>query len=184
MKRLIANRPEWKRILQKRFYCSFLSTPEYTGHVTLLCMDQIREPLWIRAGDDPTCIVNTGYSWLQHFPLGEHFAITTMFDEREKIIQWYIDICLRQGVTENNIPWFDDLFLDVEFTPNGDLRLLDADELDDALDTGEISKSEYDLALCESERIMAQIKQGKFAILGLCEQHRLSLLQTPQMKNI
>lgn len=142
------------------------------------------EPLWIGTGDNPTCIVNTGYSWLQHFPLGEHFAITTMFDEREKIIQWYIDICLRQGVTENNIPWFDDLFLDVEFTPNGDLRLLDADELNDALDTGEISKSEYDLALCESERIMAQIKQGKFAILGLCEQHRLALLQTPQMKNV
>lgn len=147
-------------------------------------MDQIREPLWIRAGDDSTCIVNTGYSWLQHFPLGEHFAITTMFDERAKIIQWYIDICLRQGVTENNIPWFDDLFLDVVFTPNGDVRLLDADELDDAFNAGEISRSEYDLALGESERIMAQIKQGTFVFFDLCERHRLSLLQTPQMKNI
>jgi len=150
----------------------------------LLCMDQIREPLWVRTGNDPTCIVNTDYSWLQHFPQGGHFAITTMFDERAKIIQWYIDICLRQGVTENNIPWFDDLFLDIVFSPNGDMRLLDEDELDDALSAGEISRSEYDLALGESERIMAQIKQGTFVFFDLCERHRLSLLQTPQMKNI
>ena len=180
MKRLFANRPDWKRILQKRFYCTFVDTVQFTGYVTLLCLDKVREPLWIKT-ENPVCLVDTGYSWLQHFPQGEHFTITTMFDEKAQIIQLYIDICLRQGVTEGNIPWFDDLFLDIVVTPGGSVKLLDSDELEQALVTGEISKHEYELAFWESENLISQIDQGKFGFFEVCEKHRLLLLQTAQL---
>jgi predicted RNA-binding protein associated with RNAse of E/G family len=118
---------------------------------------------------------------LQHFPQGEHFTLTTMFDEQGKVIQWYIDICLRHGVTENNIPWLDDLFLDIVVFPTGEIKLLDFDELKSALAVDEISKHEYDLAVLESEKLMSKISENKFALFDLCANHRRALLQTAQV---
>jgi uncharacterized protein len=181
VKRLIANRPDWKRILQKRFYCSYLNTPKFTGYATLLCLDKVRDPLLAKSSDMPVCIVNDNYSWLQHFPQDEHFTLTTMFDEQGKVVQWYIDICLRHGVTENNIPWLDDLFLDVVIFPSGETKLLDFVELSSALATNELSKREYDLAVQESERLLSAISENKFALFDLCTNHRQLLLQTAQV---
>jgi uncharacterized protein len=86
-----------------------------------------------------------------------------MLDEQGKVVQWYIDICLRHGVTENNIPWLDDLFLDVVIFPSGETKLLDFVELSSALATNELSKREYDLAVQESERLLSAISENKFA---------------------
>ena len=181
MKRLLANRPEWKRILEKRFYCSYLSSTDFTGYMTLLCLDKVREPLWAKASDKLLRIADEGYSWLQHFPQSEHYSVTTMFDEQGKIVQWYIDICSGQGLTENNIPWLDDLFLDIVVFPTGEIRLLDMDELKGALAGDEITKREYDLALWESTRLISIISENQFALFDLCVSHRQALLQTAQV---
>jgi len=88
---------------------------------------------------------------------------------------------LRQGITENNIPWLDDLFLDIVVSPNGDLKLLDVDELKNALRNAEISRVEYDLAFCESNKLMEQIVKKKFSLFDLCESHRLLLILKAQV---
>ncbi len=181
MKRLLANRPDWKRILQKRFYCSYFESKEFTGYATLLCLDKVREPLWAKSSKKKVCIVNNNYSWLQLFPKDKHYAMTTQFNEHGQIIQWYIDICLQHGITENNIPWLDDLFLDVVVFPTGEIELLDFEELQNAFAVAEISKNEYDLAISESEKLMADISENRFALFNLCQSHRQALLQTVEV---
>jgi uncharacterized protein len=181
VKRLLANRPNWKRILQKRFYCSYFESPEFTGYATLLCLDKVHEPLWAKSSKKKVCIVDNKYSWLQFFPKDKNYTMTAQFNEQGQIIQWYFDICLQHGKTENNIPWLDDLFLDIVVFPTGEIELLDFEELQNALAIEEISKNEYDLAISESEKLMTEISENKFALFNLCQSYCQTLLQTVEV---
>lgn len=46
------------------------------------------------------CIVDDGYLLLQQFPFNKNHSVTTMFDAKGNIVQWYIDICLENGMTD------------------------------------------------------------------------------------
>ena len=64
------------------------------------------------------------------------------FNEKNEVIEWYFDISRRIGI-ENGIPYEDDLYLDVVVKPNGEIFLLDEDELKEAYDRLEINETEY-----------------------------------------
>ena len=49
-----------------------------------------------------------------------------------------------------------DKYLDVVFTPQGDVKIDDRDELDEALQTGDITEDQYQSALAECDRILEQ----------------------------
>lgn len=66
------------------------------------------------------------------------------------------------GVGENNIPWMDDLYLDIIILPSGEVIQQDADELEEAWE--------------ESARINALVKNGEFHLLRLSEEHKDLLL--------
>lgn len=62
-----------------------------------------------------------------------------MFDNKGNIVQWYIDICLKNGL-DRNIPWLDDLFLDIILLPSEEVIQKDADELEEAYLNGIIEE--------------------------------------------
>ena len=49
---------------------------------------------------------------------------------------------------------FIDKYLDVIFTPEGDVKIDDRDELDKAFASGELTQAQYDAALSECSRII------------------------------
>jgi predicted RNA-binding protein associated with RNAse of E/G family len=100
-----------------------------------------------------------------------------MFDSQGEIVQWYIDICYVNGVSTENVPWMDDLFLDIVVLPSGEVVQKDADELEEALSKGIIDKEQYNLAWDESARINAYIKEDNFSLLKLSEDHKDLLLK-------
>lgn len=166
-------------MLQRRFYLSHLDTPEFRGDVALLCLDAVRDPLWVGLGQRRLCIVDDGFSWLQHFPVDEpHYALTTMFDAQGRVVQWYFDLCRAHGVGARGIPWYDDLYLDIVIAPPDGPVLLDADELADALRDGEIAPADHDLAWREARRLLATLERGELGLLALCAAHREALLLT------
>ncbi|MDI3235475.1 DUF402 domain-containing protein [Exiguobacterium antarcticum] len=87
----------------------------------------------VRYSEQTIQLVGDGYSWLQQFPIGKQHVVTTMFDEKGKIVQSYIDICLQHGRDTTGVFW-DDLFLDLVLFPSGECLILDADELDNECD--------------------------------------------------
>jgi predicted RNA-binding protein associated with RNAse of E/G family len=113
---------------------------------------------------------------MQHFPRGEHFVVTTMFDDKGQVVQWYIDICKIQGLTDQQVPWFDDLFLDIVVLPTGEKLLLDEDELEEALDEGQITPRDSAMAQKTAGRLMELINQNKFPYFDLSLTHRKQLL--------
>lgn len=121
MKRKYGDRSDWKRVLDREYVQSYLETDNFKGYLSLLKITKVNEPLYVKYADQNICIVNDGYLWLQQFPSDKHHSVTTMFDEKGQIVQWYIDICDTNGVSEDNVPWMDDLFLDIVVLPSGEV---------------------------------------------------------------
>ncbi len=177
LKRKYGNRPDWKRIKEKKYSQLYLETAEFQGYITLLHTIKVTEPLFVKYGEKNVCIVDDGYMWLQQFPLGKNHLVTTTFDEKGNVIQWYIDICSRTGV-ENGIPWMEDLFLDIVVLPSGEIIELDLDEFEDAFSKGIINQSLYDLAWKEMKLLRNLIRNGRFDLLKLSNIHKEMLVKS------
>ncbi|WP_246111036.1 DUF402 domain-containing protein [Sporosarcina luteola] len=175
LKRKYGSRYDWKRIVDRRYAEQYISTTQFTGYVTLLEMDNVAAPLFMTYKGRGVCIANKGYSWLQHFPDGEQFSVTTVFDSTGQIVQWYIDICRENGYCLTNGPWMDDLFLDLIILPSGEIIEKDIDELEEALNSQLISDDEFALAWAEFDRIKTLAAQNRFELLGLTKEHLLIL---------
>lgn len=134
-------------------------------------MIKVTEPLWVQYGEKRICIVDDNYMWLQHFPTGKNYSVTTMLNANGEILQWYIDICYEIGI-ENNIPWMDDLILDIVVLPTGEIVQLDEEEFEEALESGSINQKMYDLARAEATRITICIKEEQFKLLGFSKIHK------------
>ena len=176
LKRKYGDRNGWSRLLKKEFRQMKIQDGSFTGDVTLLTMNKVSAPAIFDYSNRKVCVVDDGYSWLQHFPQNERFSLTTVFDEAGNIVQWYIDICLANG-NENGRPWMDDLYLDIILLPNGDIIRKDAEELEAALLEGVITEELYRVAWEEANRITLLLEQDRFELIKKTKEHRLLLLR-------
>ena len=174
LKKRFANRPDWKRVSERRFAIMEVSEKDFEGTVTLLKMGKVTEPLIVRYDEQEVCIVDHGYSWLQHFPVGKPYTLTTVFNEKGEIVQWYIDIC-RNIEKNKEIPYWLGMFLDIVILPSGEIFLLDEEELEEALEERVISKDQYDAAKQEATKLMELIKEEKFSLLFIAHKHKKDL---------
>jgi uncharacterized protein len=139
--------------------------------MTLFEMIRVREPLLVKYSGNPLCIVDDGYKWVQHFPEHASYVLTSVYDEKDRIVQWYIDICKNQGITEAGIPWYDDLYLDIVMLPSGGIYLLDQDELEEAYQQGLVSKEDYEQAWAAARLVMEECRSGSFDLILIADKH-------------
>lgn len=172
MKRKFGDRANWRRITNRKFTCRYIQSEAFTGYVTLYTMLNLKEPLWKTYGSHTFCIADKGYSWLQYYPKDEHYVVTAMFDDKHQIVEWYIDTCRGQGVTDQGVPWFDDLYLDVVVLSNGEIFLVDEDELEEALEKGHISVEDAALAERTAADLLKAIDAHVFPYFKMSLQHR------------
>ena len=78
---------------------------------------------------------------------------------------------------DNGIPYEDDLYLDVVVTPNGDVTLLDEDELKEAYSKREMTKEEYENAYKQSEQLMNELKNNKDKLKEFTEKYLKEMLK-------
>ena len=117
--------------------------PFFKGIVCFVRLRNITKPKYIENGKEKICIINNGYSLIEAYPDNGQYALTIMFDDRGKLIEWYFDIARSVG-SENGIPFEDDLYLDMAIMPDGEKIILDEDELLAARDEGKISQEDVD----------------------------------------
>lgn len=127
-----------------------MATPNaasFDGYISLIEIDKLlRPPAWIALPDRSTHFANDGWAILQQFPADQRHVISTIFDADGGVKFWYIDIIREQGTDEAGIPWFDDLYLDIVVLADGSRHVLDANELDEALTAGAITRDDWALA--------------------------------------
>jgi predicted RNA-binding protein associated with RNAse of E/G family len=112
----------------------------------LLSLHKVERKLIVQYQDEELCLAAEGYLWLQQFPLDSNFCVTTMLNQNHEVVQRYIDISRVNGVSDEGIPYWDDLYLDVIVLPDGSLFIQDEDELEEALRQGHIEFQVYKLA--------------------------------------
>ncbi|MGE8205509.1 DUF402 domain-containing protein [Heyndrickxia sp. NPDC080065] len=175
LKRKYGDRSDWKRILKRRYVQSYFELKEFSGYVTLLNMEKVKEQLYAHYNDKKICIVDDGYCWLQHFPKEERYSLTTMFNSAGEVVQWYIDICFDIGI-ENGVPWMEDLFLDIVILPSGEVMLLVVEELEDALSDGKINQFVYQIAWDEANQLLKRIHNDQFDLIKFSTEHKNKLI--------
>lgn len=135
------SRDGWSRVVRSRFVCREIKE----GMAGLLYLEKVTKPLVTKCFADNFTIVDDGYYWMQIAPRDANWWLTVMLNERKEIVQYYFDIT-RTNVLRGRDSWFEDLMLDVVVLPDGTSVLLDQDELDMALEQGNITKAEHSLA--------------------------------------
>ena len=70
---------------------------------------------------------------------------------------WYIDVIERMEEDPDGVWAFVDKYLDVILSPQGDVVVMDRDELEEAYGKGDITTEQYEDALAEGERIVEEL---------------------------
>ncbi|NWK70687.1 DUF402 domain-containing protein [Bacillus paramycoides] len=165
MKRKYGDGSTWKRLIEK----TYTVKQAEEGMLGVLNIKKVREPSYKEYNGKELCIAGDEYTWMQYFINGKNFAITAMLDDQKKLVQYYIDVTKEYKIDERGLPYFDDLYLDVVLLPNGEIYVLDEDELEDAYSMGDITKEEYELAWHITKWIVATIKKGEFYWISIID---------------
>lgn len=122
-----------------------ITVPFFKGYACLLKFQNIEKPLLVYNGKENICIKDNNYEWIEVYPENGKYAITIMYDDKGKLIEWYFDIAKNIGI-ENGIPYEDDLYLDMIITPSGEKIVIDEDELLEAKQKGDITQEDVNEA--------------------------------------
>lgn len=136
-----------------------------------ICIKQVNkidQPFTIESEGRSTTFIDNGYYIVEFTPLDKYYNGRAYLNSNKELIEYYFDISGGNG-EEENIPYYDDLFLDLMYKPNQEraLEIYDEDELEAALSKNEISKDQYDLAYKAIHELMDEIKQGKNIFVNL-----------------
>lgn len=114
----------------------------------------------------PKKTLHHGYSC---YFLERGFKVSKFYDHDNRLISWYCDIishtCSVDPQTGVHTYVFTDLLVDVVIYPDGFVRVVDLDEMADALRDGRMSQSELQDALRHLDKLLSVIYAGHFGKL-------------------
>ncbi len=180
MKRKSTDRTYLKRVIDRDFISINVDDYDFKGYITLFKMNKVTQDCIIKYGNKNICVINNGYKMMQYVPLNENYTLTAFCDENNRLVQWYFDITYRNGIDDDGIPFYDDLYLDIVILPPLDIYLLDEDELDEARDTKEINEGQYNLSYNVANRLMNDISNDRILLFKRYEtdlKHLLDLVK-------
>lgn len=162
-------RSDWRRILEHDYVFRACEKDGAREMESVLTIRQITEPLQVSQGKRMVTIVDRGYRWVQIAREGAFVWLTAMFDERGRFLQMYFDMTAGNRFDTPDDPCFRDMYLDVVVTADGEILVLDQDELDEALQQGEITPEEHDHAEYVCRRLCAWLPEHRFELMARCE---------------
>lgn len=151
MGRKYGNKIKWKQVIKKEYKQKYIDNKDFKGYLSYIKFLEVENSLVQNILNRNLKIADKDYIWLQLFPINKNHCITIMFDDNKNIVKWYIDIVKNIGLTEENIPYMEDLYLDLIILPTGEYEIQDRDELDEAFKNKIINREEYILSIEEME---------------------------------
>ena len=140
------------------FYHGFASVIKLLGGETIY---------WEKPKAGRFAVAGGGMTWLQLVPDGKSRLITVPFEPKANVIDGkeypftmtgaYVDVIERLEYDPDGVAVYVDKYLDVVFTPQGDIEVQDEDELDEAYEAGDITKEQYVAALKEGIYILSEL---------------------------
>lgn len=137
------------------YYQLRLDTKDFHGLVGLVKLTSGQDCFWYMPRAGKTAVCGAGMTWLQLLPDGTNHVLTAKINRLGRVNVWYADVIDRMEYDPDGVAAFVDLYLDVIFSPKGDLQVDDQDELEAAHAAGNVNDAQLALALAEGERIRA-----------------------------
>jgi len=138
------------------YYQMRVETEHFKGLTALVRLTSGEYQYWDYPKAGKTKICGEGMTWLQMIPDGREHMVTVMYLSNGRVSNWYVDILETVEYDRDGIAVYVDKYLDVIFTPQGDVLVDDKDELDAAYASGELTKDQYDRALAEGDAVLAE----------------------------
>lgn len=144
---------------------------DYSNHDYLLVtkkINKIDKPFILTNG---LKLIDNNYYILEMIPKGENYCMRAYFDQDKKLLEYYFDIIKSSGIdTDNNIPYYDDLYLDIVVFDDK-IEVVDENELLEAFKTKKISKETYNFAHNVMDNLIIEIKNksNKYVNMNLSE---------------
>ena len=155
------SKESWTRILERKYVFENFKKDNIDGQISLLYMKKVREPLYKKYDNTNIKIVDNEYYWLQIGINNKNCWITAMYDDKMKLIQYYIDITKCNIIKEDGNSYYYDMFLDIVLLSNGSYYVLDNDELDLALKEDIINSDEKRIVIETSQKIIKYLQNNK-----------------------
>ena len=161
-----------REVLDKEWYLE--KDEKLNGYIALKYIKEISKPLSAFSNGKKYIGLDKGYSILEYVPLDRKQNCRIFFDKLNRPLCFYFDINNGSGI-ENNIPWYDDLYLDVTMecptiTETGYyIRLDDEAELKMAKNEGQIDEDSYNNAYKVAEKLMQELREQNNDIVNRCQ---------------
>lgn len=147
---------------------------ELNGYVALKYVKKITKPLTAFCNGKKYVGLDEGFSILEYIPLDRNYNCRVFFDKLNRPLCFYFDINNGSGI-EDNIPWYDDLYLDVTMecptiTETGYyIRLDDEKELKKAKKEGLIDEETYNKGYQIATDLMNELRTHNNDIVNRCQ---------------
>lgn len=121
-------------------------------------------------------VFDSGYRWVYFTPHGQNHSLIVAFDADGVPQQLYVDICDGHGLDMDGQPFIHDIYLDVlawiSVRADGSWQLdtpeiIDMEELEEALQVGEVTPEQYEMAWAEARQLEKDLQQNTFAPLNI-----------------
>lgn len=168
IKRKTMRRSEWTRVVASEYAAEAFQSAECAGAAGLLHLLKVRQPLTVCMAHRPVTLADDGYWWMQIAPENQHWWLTVMFDDCDRIVQYYFDMTLRNFIRPHGDSYFDDLFLDIVLLPGSGKFLLDEDEWTQALKEGVIDEEQHAMAWRTAEHIWKNLDENAQRLEAFC----------------
>lgn len=170
MKRKELGRLNWSRVIERKDSYCIVSEKNPKIEASLIRIDKVTEKGIGMFRGEKVVIVEEGLSWLQIAVENTHWWLTAMLDEAGNIRQYYFDITLENHLLGSKESWFYDIYLDVVMMPNGEMDLLDENELDEALESGDITEEQHKNAHIWAKNLMKELPEKVPELEKFCKE--------------
>lgn len=162
-----------ENVLEIKQKMKLVNEGDFSGDIYLNEFVKMSSPAFLENG---LCVRNNDYKWLQFYDYASKVCLTTIYNEKNEIVEWYFDIARKIG-KENDIPYEDDLYLDVVLKPNGEVTLLDEDELQEAFKRMEMTKEEFDEAHEIAKNLMKKLQGNQDKVRNFTDRYLRKILE-------
>lgn len=145
------------RVTEKKVKSIKVKNDIFDGYITLIDIKKVSEEKYVpRYNNKTQKIIGNNNKWILLYPKDKGYTITAMYDENLNFIEFYIDMVDKVMITQENIPYMYDLYLDVVITYDMEVYILDQDELYEALKSKDITPLQYEKASKTAEYVISK----------------------------
>lgn len=118
---------------------------------------------------DNLCVMDDNYYVVEIVPKHENYALRIFLNDKREPLEYYFDITKNNNLDEKyKIPYYDDLYLDITVDArNSEVRILDEDELEEALNEKDITSDDYEIVMKTKKLLLKEIENKSNKLMNI-----------------